>query len=371
MSSNWIVAPRVRGCLVSNAMTRIVLIVIAALTISCSGGGSESPTSPTPSPAPAPSPTPAPAPANDGVASVQITATSSNPRVRDTTIIGATPVDPGGVAVLGIPCTFASDNAAVLALTPDGPGARGVGVSAGTAVVTATCGSKANTVTITVRSLQVTFTVTKAGTGNGSLFLNPPGGTYDSGTSVTATATALAGSTFSGWSGACAGAQATCTLTLTSDQSATGTFLLGRERFVGATIPNTSMGNAVDGSCTYAISTTGGNFSAQIETNASGAISGTTTGTINVGIAVTSGSTCSGNSYSSALTGAVTGNNSGLTAVASRTRTSGAVDRLTFTGTRSGTTMTGSLKILVTTVDQNGRQYPFEKTISNYTLTTQ
>jgi hypothetical protein len=293
-----------------------------------------------------------------------MTATSSNPRVGDTSIFGATPVGPGGIAVPGIACVFVSSNAGVVAVTPDGPGARGVGISAGTATVTATCGSKANSIAITVRPLQFTFTVTKGGAGNGSLFLSPAGGTYDAGTTVTATATALAGSTFTGWSGACAGVQPTCTVILTSNQAATGTFTLGAETLTGAAIPSTSMGSATSGACQYAISTSG-TFSVEITTDSSGTITGTARGTQNVSITVTSGSSCTGNSYATALTGPVTGNNDSVIATAIAGN-----HRLTFTGTRSGNTITGSLAILTTTSD-GSTLYPFNKVISGYTLTKQ
>ncbi len=162
------------------------------------------------------------------VASVQITAIPSNPRVGETTILGATPVNSGGVAVQGVVCAMAPDDPAILRVIPDGGGWRGLGLAPGTTSVRATCGAAANAVTINVRPAQVTLTVNKLGDGNGSVFINPPGGTYDMGTTVVITATALAGSTFTGWGGACpAGAGAACTLVLNSNQVATAAFALG------------------------------------------------------------------------------------------------------------------------------------------------
>jgi hypothetical protein len=78
-----------------------------------------------------------------------------------------------------------------------------------------------------------TLSLTKAGTGSGTVTSSPAGincgttcsATYNSGTSVTLTATAAAGSSFIGWSGACAGT-GTCTVTMSSAQSATATFSL-------------------------------------------------------------------------------------------------------------------------------------------------
>ena len=50
-------------------------------------------------------------------------------------------------------------------------------------------------------------------------------GVYNPGTTVTLTAKANSGSTFSGWSGACAGANATCTVTLNAESAVTATFV--------------------------------------------------------------------------------------------------------------------------------------------------
>jgi uncharacterized repeat protein (TIGR01451 family) len=98
------------------------------------------------------------------------------------------------------------------------------------------------TVTATFTALQkFTLTVTDAGTGGGTVKSQQgliPGiscttgtadgcsGTYNSGTLVTLTATAAAGSTFAGWSGgtpACSGT-GTCSVTMTQAQNVTATF---------------------------------------------------------------------------------------------------------------------------------------------------
>jgi hypothetical protein len=79
--------------------------------------------------------------------------------------------------------------------------------------------------------MEFVLSVTKAGTGGGTVTSSPAGiicgadcsESYASGTSVTLTATSAAGSTFGGWSGACAGAGA-CTLSMTEARSVTATF---------------------------------------------------------------------------------------------------------------------------------------------------
>jgi aryl-phospho-beta-D-glucosidase BglC (GH1 family) len=75
------------------------------------------------------------------------------------------------------------------------------------------------------------LSVTKAGTGSGTVTSSPSGincgstcsANYASGTSVTLTAAAASGSTFAGWSGACSGT-GTCLVAMTAARSVTGTF---------------------------------------------------------------------------------------------------------------------------------------------------
>ena len=83
--------------------------------------------------------------------------------------------------------------------------------------------------------MTATFTaqhvLTVADDGSGSGWVNGPGiscaptcsRTYAAGTVVSLTPTAIAGSTFTGWSGACSGTGA-CDITMGSDQSVTATF---------------------------------------------------------------------------------------------------------------------------------------------------
>jgi hypothetical protein len=78
-----------------------------------------------------------------------------------------------------------------------------------------------------------TLTVTRAGTGSGSVTSSPAGiscgadcsESYDYSTVVTLTATADTGSTFAGWSGDCSGT-GTCVVTMSAAKSVTATFTL-------------------------------------------------------------------------------------------------------------------------------------------------
>ncbi|TGO03291.1 hypothetical protein PN36_09445 [Candidatus Thiomargarita nelsonii] len=90
------------------------------------------------------------------------------------------------------------------------------------------------TVTATFQLVQRTLTINKSGTGSGTVTSSPPGincGTdcshdYNQGTSVTLTAQADSGSTFTGWSGGGCSGTGSCTVTMNNDLTVTATFLL-------------------------------------------------------------------------------------------------------------------------------------------------
>jgi hypothetical protein len=89
------------------------------------------------------------------------------------------------------------------------------------------------TATFTAPVQQFTLTVSKAGTGSGTVTSNPAGincgstctANYNSGTVVTLTASAAGGSRFSGWSGGgCSGTGGTCSVTMNAATTVTATF---------------------------------------------------------------------------------------------------------------------------------------------------
>ena len=95
--------------------------------------------------------------------------------------------------------------------------------------------SQANTVTATFNTVPVqsyALTVTKDGTGSGTVTSDPAGincgsdctNTYNSGTNVTLTATPATGSTFAGWSGGGCSGTGTCTVTMDQAKTVTATF---------------------------------------------------------------------------------------------------------------------------------------------------
>jgi hypothetical protein len=99
-------------------------------------------------------------------------------------------------------------------------------------------GNTCNVAMTSTRSVTATFTsslrvlsVSRAGTGTGSVTSSPAGincgatctGTYTDGTLVTLTASADPSSTFAGWSGACTGS-GPCTITMDGNKATTATF---------------------------------------------------------------------------------------------------------------------------------------------------
>jgi len=114
----------------------------------------------------------------------------------------------------------------------------GTALQAGTNSVTATFlgsgtypSSTSSIVTVTVNAVSYALSVIESGTGTGSVSSSPSGiacpsacsANFTSGTVVTLTATAAAGSTFAGWSGACSGT-GTCSVTMSAAESVTATF---------------------------------------------------------------------------------------------------------------------------------------------------
>lgn len=69
----------------------------------------------------------------------------------------------------------------------------------------------------------LTYTLSTTTVGNGSITIDPSGGTYNYGTVVTLTATADTGWSFTEWGGDCSGTD-TCVLTMTADRDVTATF---------------------------------------------------------------------------------------------------------------------------------------------------
>ncbi len=147
---------------------------------------------------------------------------------------GTVTSNPAGINC-GSDCSenYTSGTVVTLTVTP-ASGSTFVGWS-GACTGTGTCQvtmTQARVVTATFNKITTySLTVSKAGTGNGTVTSNPTGincGTdcsenYTSGTTVTLTATPANGSVFTGWSGACTGT-GTCQVTMSQARSVTATF---------------------------------------------------------------------------------------------------------------------------------------------------
>jgi uncharacterized repeat protein (TIGR02543 family) len=106
------------------------------------------------------------------------------------------------------------------------------GACSGTGTFTVTMDQdRSVTANFTLAAGTQTLTVTKTGSGSGTVTSSPAGidcgatcsASFTHGTSVTLTAMPAAGSTFTGWGGACSGT-GTCTVTMDQDRSVTATF---------------------------------------------------------------------------------------------------------------------------------------------------
>ncbi|MDO9234431.1 MAG: InlB B-repeat-containing protein, partial [Aquabacterium sp.] len=89
---------------------------------------------------------------------------------------------------------------------------------------------------VTATFAPITYSLTLTKTGSGTVTSSPSGiscgtsttscnASYASGTSVTLSAAATSGNTFSGWAGACSGSASSCTVQITSAASVTATFV--------------------------------------------------------------------------------------------------------------------------------------------------
>ena len=104
----------------------------------------------------------------------------------------------------------------------------------------------ASSVTATFSQNVVNYTLSVTTSGSGTVTSAPSGiicgtscsASYASGTSVTLTASTATGYSFSGWSGACSGTSASCTVSMTAARSVTALF---SQTTSGTTPPSNSL----------------------------------------------------------------------------------------------------------------------------------
>jgi hypothetical protein len=152
---------------------------------------------------------------------------------------GSVSSSPAGISC-GTDCTeaYIAGTGVTLTATPS-IGSTFTGWSGGSCTGTGTCMVTMNaaaTVIATFTLNKYALTVTKGGTGTGSVTSSPAGincgatcsATVDHGGTVTLTATPAAGSTFGGWSGGGCSGTGTCTVTMTAATSVTAEFTLNK-----------------------------------------------------------------------------------------------------------------------------------------------
>ena len=182
---------------------------------------------------------------------------------------GTVTSSPSGITC-GSDCSqnYASGTSVALSAAP-AAGSTFTGWSSGcTTVVGTSCtfvvgGAKNLTATFALSTTTTyTLTLSRAGTGSGTITSSPTGiscGTdcsqgYASGAVVTLTAAPAAGSTFTGWGGACTGTTTTCRVTMSGARSATATFAKSATTTTTYTL---SLGKSGTGTGTITSSPTG------------------------------------------------------------------------------------------------------------------
>jgi alpha-tubulin suppressor-like RCC1 family protein len=163
---------------------------------------------------------------------------------------------------------WVSANPSVATVAGTGATATVTALSAGGATITATSGGVSGSATVTVSQSSQALTVTLSGAGVGTVVSTPAGincpttctGAFAFEASVGLTATAAAGSSFTGWSGACTGTT-TCTVTMTQARSVTATFAAAPAAVasVVVTAPLTNLDEGAAGQLTATVRDAAGN----------------------------------------------------------------------------------------------------------------
>lgn len=121
--------------------------------------------------------------------------------------------------------------------------------------------------------------------------------------------------------------------------------------------------------CQYSVSASGQVTFDVVESN--GMVTGTATTAANIDVVTTytpPNDTCTGNPFTAMMSGNLGGTDANLTASLA---TSGGAGAFVFTGTRSGTTITGSATISYNLVDGSGASHPSSGTTGTFTATEQ
>lgn len=166
------------------------------------------------------------------IASISIISQATTICATNTLQLTAVAKDSSGNTIEGVLFLWVSSDKTIATVDDTG---LVTGKGAGTVIITASSehiSSPPFNVTITPPPTTLTLTITKSGTGTGTVTSSPAGincgaacsSSYNSGTSVTLTATPDAGSTFAGWSGGGCIGTGTCTVTMSAATTVTANF---------------------------------------------------------------------------------------------------------------------------------------------------
>jgi hypothetical protein len=192
--------------------------------------------------------------------------------------------------------------------------------------------------TVTVNA--ASFSLSVSTTGSGSVTSVPAGiscgstcsAHFPSGTSVKLTAVPAGGAAFSGWSGACSGTAATCTVAMSADKSVSARFTSSTMTFSGSFSGSGPVANTGD-NCTFQV-TLGGSITVALS-QVVGTVQGTAHVTGSWSNSVTGGNCIAGSGpFDDTLPVSGTASNLSFSG--------GTFPHVSFTGALSGTKITGS-----------------------------
>jgi alpha-tubulin suppressor-like RCC1 family protein len=245
-----------------------------------------------------------------GSASTTLTVTQPTTRVTLSTIrqgsgTGTISSNPAGIAC-GTDCTEDYDSGTTVTLTASAAAGsafaswNGCDTASGATCTVTMNAARTATATFTLTQQTFALTVSKSGTGAGTVTSSPAGincgadcsQSYNSGTTVTLTAAASAGSTFASWNGCDTASGATCTVSMTAAKTVTATFTVptfmltvGKAGAGGGTVTSSPAGISCGADCSQPY--TNGTTVTLTATPAAGSVFGSWTGCNSV-----SGATC-------------------------------------------------------------------------------
>ena len=167
---------------------------------------------------------PAPDEVGDFIGAQNAAANVGAPSVKVTVVGDGQVSSDNGVIRCPTTCATFVDAGTVVTLTARNGKGIFSGWTGACVGISLTCTITVNEVYATTATFLTPYKLDLRTTGLGTATSNLPGTTFLDGTVVTLTAAPAAGSTFTGWSGACAGTAVSCTLTIKANTAVTANF---------------------------------------------------------------------------------------------------------------------------------------------------